>query len=75
MQIALTALNLVPEKKLGPEIKVKILTVGLVAEAMCWVGCGGYVLAGWVMENSTHSATTHRFFPQVRVWQKHASFS
>ena len=21
---------------------------GLVAEAMCWVGCGGYVLAGGV---------------------------
>ena len=51
-------------------------------KAMWWVGCGGYVVGwlrrlcvGWVVgwvetENSAHSGPTHRFFQQVRVWQK-----
>ena len=25
---------------------------GLVAEAMWWVGCGGYVVGGWVVRNT-----------------------
>ena len=39
------------------DLKMFCYFPGLVAEAMCWVGCGGYVL-GWVaggIENKANS--------------------